>query len=50
MKDPVADCDIHPITFRGSGWYYMVQIEALITPECQEDVPSPGGQQEVGGR
>ena len=25
----------------------MVQIEALITPECQEGVPSPGGQQEV---
>ena len=24
----------------------MVQIEALSTPECQEAVPSPGGQQE----
>ena len=23
----------------------MVQIEALITPECQEDVPSQGVQQ-----
>ena len=25
----------------------MVQIESLSTPECQEGVPSPGGQQEV---
>ena len=24
----------------------MVQIEALSTPECQEGVPSPGGQGE----
>ena len=24
----------------------MVQIESLSTPECQEGVPSPGGQQE----
>jgi len=25
----------------------MVQIEALRTPECQEGVPSPVGQQEL---
>ena len=31
----------HPITFRGSGWEYMVQIESPSTPECQEGVPSP---------
>ena len=33
-----------PITFRESGWEYNVQIEALSTHECQEGVPSPGGQ------
>ena len=38
----IADCAIHPITFR--GWEYMVQIEGPITPECWEGVPSPGGQ------
>ena len=31
----------HPITFRGSGWEYTVQIESPSTPECQEGVPSP---------
>ena len=32
----------HPNTFRGSGsGEYLVQIEALITPECQEGVSSP---------
>ena len=36
----------HPITFRGSGWEYMVHIEAPSTLECWEGVPSPGGQQE----
>ena len=40
----IAACTLHPITFRGSGWEYMVQIEAPSTPECQEGVPSPGGQ------
>ena len=40
----VASCAIHPITFRGSGWEYMVQIDSPITPECWEGVPSPGGQ------
>ena len=40
----IAGCPIHPITFRGSGWEYMVQIEGPITPECWEGVPSPGGQ------
>ena len=26
----------HPITFRWSGWEYMVQIEAQSTPACWE--------------
>ena len=26
--------------------YNMVQIDAPSTPECQEGVPSPGGQRE----
>ena len=34
-----------PKTFRRSGWDYMVQVEALSTPECQEGVPSEGGHQ-----
>merc|ERR1712051_823144 len=29
-----------PITFRGPECGYMVQIDALSTPECQEGVPS----------
>ena len=33
-----------PITFRRSGCDYMVQIEAPRTPECQEGIPSQGGQ------
>ena len=41
----IASCAIHPITFRGSGWEYMVQIEAPSTSECWEGVHSPGGQQ-----
>ena len=47
----VAGCAIQPITFRGSGWKYMVQIETLNTPGCQENVPSPVGQRvgEYGG-
>ena len=39
-----AGCAIHPMTFRGSGWEYRVQIEDQINPECWEVVPSPGGQ------
>ena len=36
----------HPITFRRSGWWeYIVQREALSTPECQDSVLSQGGQQ-----
>ena len=31
----------HPITFRGSGWEYTVQIESPSTPECQKGVQSP---------
>ena len=34
----------HPKTFWRSGWEYMVQIEAPSTPECQEGIPSQGGQ------
>ena len=34
----------HPITFSGSWWEYMVQIEAPSTLECQEGVPAQGGQ------
>ena len=34
----------HPITFRGSRWEYMVQIEAPSTSKCWEGCPSPGGQ------
>ena len=34
----------HPITLRRSGWKFMVQREAPSTPECQEGVPSQGGQ------
>ena len=26
-----------------SGWEYMVQIEAPLTLECQDGVPSQGG-------
>ena len=29
-----------PLTFRGSECAYMVQIDALSTPECQKGVPS----------
>ena len=36
----------HPITFRGSEWEYMVQIEASSTPRCREGVQSQGGKQE----
>ena len=32
-------------TLKRSKWEYMVQREALSTPECQEGVPSQGGQQ-----
>ena len=32
------------LTFGRSGWDYMVQIEALSTPECQKGIPSQGGQ------
>ena len=32
-------------TFKRPKWEYMVQREALSTPECQEGVPSQGGQQ-----
>ena len=32
-------------TFKRSKWEYTVQREALSTPECQEGVPSQGGQQ-----
>ena len=39
-----AGCAIHPMTFRGSGWEYRVQIEDQITPKCWEVVPSPVGQ------
>ena len=35
----------HPITFRSPVRYYMVQVEASSTPECQEGVPSQGGHQ-----
>ena len=36
----------HPnITFKRSGWEYMVQMEALSTAEWQEGVPSQGEQQ-----
>ena len=34
-----------PYNFKGSGWEYMVQIEAPSTSECWEGVHSPGGQQ-----
>ena len=36
--------DIIKDTFKRSEWYQMVQIEAPNTPECQEGVPSQGGQ------
>ena len=36
----------HSVTFRGSGWEYMVQVEAPSTTERREGVPSPGGQHE----
>ena len=35
-----------PITFRGFECGYMVQIDALSTPECQVSQVIPGGQQE----
>ena len=31
-------------TFKRSEWDQMVQMEAPSTPECQEGVPSQGGQ------
>ena len=40
--------ELHSI-LKDDTWY-MVQIEALSTPECQEGVPSPGGQHEEGHR
>ena len=36
----------HPITSRESE--FIVQIEALSTPECQEGVQRPGGQRKEG--
>ena len=38
-------CEVSKICkiFKGSGWEYMVHIEAPSTPECQEGVLSPGG-------
>ena len=36
-----------PLLLKGlGGSKYIVHIEALRTPECQEGVPSPGGQRD----
>ena len=37
---PPPNPTTQPITFRGPECAYMVQIDALSTPECQEGVPS----------